>query len=83
MTQPKPLSQVNHQAIRVLCEQLGVVDTFRFVSQFTTGYGNYTKEREVLFGHLTLEDITSAIEKKRPRPLPDQAPNSTGEKPAS
>ncbi len=82
-TQQKPLSEVNHQAIRMLSEQLGVVDTFRFVSQFTTGRGNYTEERDALFGHLTLEDITSAIEKKRPIPLPNQTLNSTGNKPAS
>jgi hypothetical protein len=64
-TQPKTLSEVNHQAIRLLAEQIGVVDTFRFVNQFTTGHGNYTEERDALFGHLTLDDIVSAIEKKR------------------
>jgi hypothetical protein len=63
-TQPKPLSEVNHQAIRLLSEQMGVVDTFRFVNQFTTGYGNYTEERDALFGHLTLAEIVTAIEKK-------------------
>ena len=56
-TQLKPLSEVNHQAIRLLSKQLGVVDTFRFVNQFTTGHGNYTEERDALFGHLTLDGI--------------------------
>jgi len=64
-TQPKTLSEVNHQAIRLLAEQIGVVDTFRFVNQFTTGHGNYSEERDARFGHLTLDDIVSAIEKKR------------------
>jgi len=63
--QLKPLSEVNHQAIRVLSEQIGIVDTIRFVNQFTTGHGNYTEERDALFGHLTLNDIVTAIEKNR------------------
>jgi hypothetical protein len=82
-TQQRPLSEVNHQAIRLLSEHIGVVDTFRFVNQFTTGHGNYTEERDALFGHLTLDDIVSAIEKKPPSPLPNKALNPTGNKPAS
>ena len=77
--QLKPLSEVNHQAIRLLSEQIGVVDTFRFVNQFTTGHGNYTEERAAMFEHLTLDQIVSDIEKKRS----SQIPNPTGDKPAS
>jgi hypothetical protein len=61
----KPLSEVNHQAIQLLAEHMGVVDTFRFVNQFTTGHGDYTQEREALFANLTLDDIIAAIEKRR------------------
>jgi hypothetical protein len=61
----KPLGEVNRQAIRLLSEHIGVVDTFRFVNQFTTGEGNYTEERDALFGHLTLDEIISAIDKQR------------------
>ncbi len=64
-SQSKTLSEVNHQAIRLLSEQIGVVDTFRFVNQFTTGHGNYTEERDALFDHLTLDEIILAIEQKR------------------
>jgi hypothetical protein len=72
MTTPlKPLSEVNHQAIRLLSEQIGFVDTFRFVNQFTTGHGNYTEDRDALLGHLTLEEIVSAIEKKRSNQPPN------------
>lgn len=73
--QLKPLSEVNHQAIRVLSKQLGIVDTIRFVNQFTTGHGNYTDERDELFGHLTLNDIVTAIENKR---TPSDLPTETG-----
>ncbi len=61
----KPLCEVNHQAIQLLAEHLGVADTFRFVNQFTTGHGDYTQERDALFNQLTLDDIVSAIEKRR------------------
>ena len=81
--QLKPLSEVNHQAIRLLSEKLGIADTFRFVNQFTTGHGNYTEERDALFGHLTLDDIVSAIENKRPSQLPNKAVNPTENKAAS
>jgi uncharacterized membrane protein YGL010W len=61
----RPLSDVNHQAIQLLAEHIGIVDTFRFVNQFTSGHGNYTEERQALFDRLTLDDIVSAIEQKR------------------
>jgi hypothetical protein len=70
--QIKPLSEVNHQAIQVLTEEMGLADTLRFVNQFTTGYGNYTEEREGLLGHLTLDELVSAIENKR---LSNKPPN--------
>lgn len=73
--QLKPLSEVNHQAIRLLSEKLRVADTFRFVNQFTTGHGNYTEERDALFGHLTLDDIVSATENNRPSRLPSAEPD--------
>ncbi len=64
-TQLRPLSEVNHLAIQALSEKIGIVDTFRFVNQFTNGHGNYTEERDALVGHLSLDDIVTAIEKKR------------------
>ncbi len=77
----KPLSEVNYQAIRVLSEQLGLVDTFRFVNQFTTGHGDYTQERDRLFANLTLDEIVAAIEKKdteEAKEQPKNAPNGQG-----
>lgn len=57
----KPLAEVTQEAIRVLIQELGPVDTIRFVSQFTVGYGNYTEEREQLFSGLTLDEIVTEI----------------------
>jgi hypothetical protein len=55
------LSEITHQAIGLIFKEMGVVNTVRFLNQFTTGYGDYTEEREDLFKGLTLEEILSAM----------------------
>jgi hypothetical protein len=62
--QARPLADVTRRAIEILTCELGAADTLRFVNQFTTGLGNYTAEREHLFGEQTLEQILGAIEAK-------------------
>lgn len=62
MTIPmKPLVDVTRQAIEILCRELGSADTMRFIGQFTNGSGDYTAEREKLFGQATLEEIIAGI----------------------
>jgi hypothetical protein len=61
--QVKPLAEITQQAIEILYRELGVVETVRFLSQFTTGYGNYTEEREALFEELTLDQALAAMRK--------------------
>jgi hypothetical protein len=63
----KPLAEVTQEAIRVLIQELGPVDTVRFVNQFTVGYGNYTEERRQLFAGITLDEIVSEIERGKER----------------
>ena len=66
MTIPaKPLTDITNHALHVLTREIGVADTMRFLSQFSTGTGNYTEERSALFDHLTLDDILSEIKAKR------------------
>jgi len=65
ITETRPLIEINQQAIRLLYRELGAVDAVRFLKQFTQGYGNYTEEREVLFGKKSLDEIVSEIEKRR------------------
>ncbi|HZT82768.1 MAG TPA: hypothetical protein VFA26_21235 [Gemmataceae bacterium] len=62
--QARPLAEVTRRAIEVLTRELGAADTIRFVNQFTTGLGDYTAEREHLFGGETLEQIIDAIKAK-------------------
>lgn len=63
--QAKPLTEITQFATHILCKEMGVADTIRFINQFTTGYGDYTKEREQLFSDLSLEEIVSEIKKAR------------------
>ncbi len=40
------LNDINREALFVLTKALGMANTLRFLNQFTTGYGNYTEEKE-------------------------------------
>ena len=64
-SQPKSLHEINTAAIHILCQQMGLVNTLRFINQFTNGYGNYTEEKDTLFGPLTVEDIAKQIKAAR------------------
>ncbi|MEM4218398.1 MAG: hypothetical protein QXZ09_10300 [Candidatus Methanomethylicaceae archaeon] len=65
ITEIKPLAEINQQAIRLLYRELGVINAVRFLKQFTVGFGDYTQEREVLFGGKTLDQIVNEIEQRR------------------
>ena len=61
----KPLVEITHEAVSLLCKHIGIVNTIRFINQFTTGYGNYTEERREIFSGSQIEDIVAEIEKGR------------------
>ena len=65
MLETKPLNQITHEAIQVLYQEIGVVNTVRFLNQFTLGFGDYTAERYALFADLTLDDILTEIKLER------------------
>ena len=67
MTTAMPLAELTRSAIQLLCQEMGIVNTARFLNQFTLGYGDYTEDREQLFGQLTMEDIVAEIKRERPR----------------
>ncbi|MBV5273692.1 MAG: hypothetical protein JZU52_08625 [Lamprocystis purpurea] len=60
----KSLTDITNQAIHVLSREIGAADTMRFLSQFSTGSGNYTEERAALFDHLTLDEVLAEIREK-------------------
>jgi hypothetical protein len=61
----QPLAEITQTAIHLLCQQMGVVNTIRFLNQFTTGYGNYTGERDALLGHLTVAEVADEIRRSK------------------
>jgi len=60
-----PTSEINQKATQILFKQMGVIDTFRFFSQFTLGSGDYTKEREQLLKEVSFEEIITDIKNQR------------------
>ena len=63
----RPLAEVTQEAVRLLYKKIGIVNTVRFLGQFTTGYGNYTEEREELFADKTLDDLIDEIKRSKKR----------------
>jgi hypothetical protein len=66
IAEPRPLAEITQTALKVLYREIGVVNTVRFINQFTTGYGDYTQEREQLYAHLTLDNLVAEIKRQRP-----------------
>ena len=64
-TQVKPLNEITTIAIHILSNEIGLENTIRFLNQFTTGYGNYTKERRSLFEGMSVSDIVKEIIKSK------------------
>ena len=57
----EPYPELNRKAFRVLCREIGVVDTLRFLGQLWAGPGDYTEARRKLFGGLTLDEYRRAV----------------------
>jgi hypothetical protein len=63
-----PLAEITKEALQVLYKEIGVVNTIRFVNQFTTGYGDYTEERKILFADMTLDNLLAEMSKTKQKP---------------
>jgi hypothetical protein len=61
ITDPKPLIEITQEALRVLYRELGLVDTVRFINQFTHGFGNYTEERRKLLENQTFQEAIADV----------------------
>lgn len=59
----RPLAEITQEALHLLYLQLGVVDTVRFLNQFTSGYGNYTEERRALVEKQTLDEVVADLKR--------------------
>lgn len=57
IAQTRSLEELTAQAMDLLRRELGVANTLRFLRQFVTVTGDYTRERDALIGHLSVEEI--------------------------
>ena len=63
------LDQIRKTGIVALTQTLGPVDMVRFLQQFDTGSGDYTKERDQWLGELNITDVVKGIEKSAVKEL--------------
>jgi len=61
----RPVSEISRRATHILFKEMGVVDTIRFLNQFSTGQGDYTKEREKWLDDISMDDAISQIKAQR------------------
>jgi hypothetical protein len=57
-----PLAELTTLAIRTLIREVGVVNTARFLRQFSQGAGNYTLERDQIFANLSIDEIVRTMQ---------------------
>jgi hypothetical protein len=57
------LYQIRMEGWKALTERLGPAGAMRFMMQYDPGHGDYTTERQEIFGTLTLDDLLDAIER--------------------
>ncbi len=69
-------TELTQEALRVLYRELGIVNTIRFLNQFTTGFGDYTAERQALTRNPNPRRCLS-----RPPPLSGQPPSTAARHP--
>ena len=72
IAEPQPLTEITQEALRLLYRELGLVNTIRFLNQFTTGFGNYTEERRGLLENQTTDEILADLHTYQARRSPRQ-----------
>ena len=61
----QPISELTHRAKQALIQELGIVDTIRFLNQFRVGEGDYAAERGKLFEGESVKSIVAGIKAMR------------------
>ena len=64
-TQMKPVSEISRRATHILFKEMGVVDTIRFLNQFSVGRGDYTKERDNWLHDISMDDAIAQIKAEK------------------
>lgn len=64
-TKIRPLSEITKHATNILIKEMGIVDTLRFLNQYSVGEGNYTRDRDQLLEGMTVKNIIKDIKEQR------------------
>ncbi len=56
-----PLEEVREKGFKTLSRELGVFNFIRFIQQYKSGYGDYTKDRKIHLPKKSVEDIYREI----------------------
>ena len=55
------LPELHRAAVQVLVRELGIVNTIRFIQQYSVGKGDYTAERDELLGNPSADELAAEI----------------------
>jgi hypothetical protein len=61
------LEQIRRKGLAALRQELGKAGMIRFLQQFTSGSGNYARERHSWVDEISMEEIRNAVHGKRTR----------------
>ena len=67
-TREMTLEQIRQTGLAVLMRELGPVGMIRFLQQFETGHGDYSKDRHQCLQGRKVHDIAKDIRQRRKRP---------------
>lgn len=60
--------QIRQKGLEALLKALGPVGMVRFLQQFDSGSGDYTRDRDQLLADVTFEDVVTQIQQSCERP---------------
>jgi len=72
IAETRPLIEITQEALQLLYRELGVVNTVRFLNQFTAGFGNYTEERKAQVAGRTLGEILDELRQYQAQRTPTE-----------
>ena len=64
-TQMMSLEQIRIAGMEVLARELGIVGMVRFMQQFETGHGDYSKDRHKWLDDQDMDTVVKRIQEKR------------------
>jgi len=68
----RTLEDIRQAGLAALKRDLGVADTIRFLQQYDTGKGDYTKERAEILGDDDLPALMAKIKARRDANVPKE-----------